>query len=128
MTDTDALLATVRQVASQGERAMIELGWTSANVNWRAALDSLAKEIERLRAEVNEWRDDAELKQSVELERVKAERDEHQRVRGLLFRDLEKALSALRVIASLDPDWTQRDAESVYGIARTAIAEIEGSA
>ncbi len=49
-----------------------------------------------------------------------------------LRRELNEALDwvarmkqALRVIADLDPDWTHRDDDSVYGIARNTLQEVE---
>ena len=38
-----------------------------------------------------------------------------------LHEQLETMRQALSVVASLDPDWTQRDGDSVYAIARAAL-------
>jgi len=39
--------ATVERVTVQGERAMTELVWTVANVNWRASLAALLAQAQR---------------------------------------------------------------------------------
>ena len=125
--DTEALLARLERLAA-GKLLPEE----------RAALDSLAAELERVTAAQSGL--ETALEQSLDREeRVKAERDAAALELVRLIPQLDKALSALRAYdnwASSMPDALFNDKDPrwswwhrrPYDIARAAIAEIEGEA
>ena len=128
-TDTDALLATVRELGIAHDQ-------TPNCCQAHAALDSLAAELERVKAAFDLL--GRSVVSTEEHERVKAENAYHARTIRLQQERTEaadvrahRALSALREVehgASLyDIPADVRVAE-VHGIARAAIAEIEGEA
>jgi len=143
-TDTDALLATVREALACGNNHSMtkkeEEAWFAAP----AALDSLAAELERMRVNEDSWRQTAKGHRAAretaeaELERVKAERDELRsalaeqsdgdfgRVQAAEAR-LDKALSALREIGEAAIQ-TPGQVVMSRDIARRCLAEIEGEA
>ena len=143
MSDTDALVATVRGDLLSLKKLVQPTAWEYGIIPSEAALDALAAELEavremqRLDAQAHkEWCERA-LAAEAELERVKALWEECERQVGrerrtaYSFRDqgmihkarLNKALAALREIAETSgPHYQHRE------IARTAIAEIEGEA
>ena len=113
--DTEALLATVRE-ALDWALDEHDYGGTENPLAYvreaRAALDSLAAELERYKREAHDWQDHAdELSEryTAELERVKAERDgfrdeaAEQQMRWLDEQArLDKALAALREIDKME--------------------------